>query len=71
MDNIFHDSTVATLKSTQAYAETGEFLEIIRRWWNVVNVKNTTKGIRKLNEYFSPISGPNDISVLFLRNFVN
>lgn len=59
--NVFHSSTIAALKSSnQDYCGTVEFLEIIRKWWFIVNNKNPVKGIYDIN----------DEKVKFLESFV-
>lgn len=69
-DNIFHHTTIATMKDLK-YNSTAHFLEIIRNWWDIVNNTSTYKGIVKRNEFSKPItSDPNDFRVKFLRNFL-
>ncbi|GAB0096203.1 hypothetical protein DMENIID0001_116830 [Sergentomyia squamirostris] len=48
VDNVFHDSTIASLLDEKdGYQETSEFLQIIRDWWNCVNVKSVGKDLAK------------------------
>lgn len=70
VDNIFHDSTISALQCQDDFKETADFLEIIRKWWSIVNVKSNTKGIRKRNEWCDPIFAANDKKVLFLKSFL-
>lgn len=70
VDNIFHDSTISALQRKENHKETAEFLEIIRKWWSIVNVKSFTKGNRKRNEWCDPIFGLNDKKLFFLKSFL-
>ncbi|CAG9765873.1 unnamed protein product [Ceutorhynchus assimilis] len=36
-DNVFHDSTIATVNCYESYQGTSKFLQIIKKWWNIVN----------------------------------
>ncbi|GAB0098699.1 hypothetical protein DMENIID0001_144710 [Sergentomyia squamirostris] len=40
-DSIIHDSTIASIVVDDLH--TSQFLQIIRHWWNVVNVKSRNK----------------------------
>lgn len=70
VDNIFHESTIAALKTVPEYLDTAIFLSIIKRWWDIVNTKCTVKGLVKRNSWATPIFHVNDQKIHFLRNFV-
>lgn len=60
--NIFHPTTIATLRSSRAdYTSTADFLDIIRRCWN--NVSNTNA--------FHGIQNEEDSQLLSLQHFQN
>jgi hypothetical protein len=40
VDNVFHASTIAALHSCDEYKETAVFLQVIREWWDIMNVKS-------------------------------
>ena len=51
-DSLFHESTIAALRTYAEdnhleYKETANFLALIRRWWNFLNVKSTLTGTEK------------------------
>ena len=52
-DSLFHESTIAALnlyaveKACPEYTETANFLELFRRWWNLLNIKSTLTGQAK------------------------
>lgn len=51
--------------------ETAKFIRIILNWWDVVNVKSTTKGLRKNNVLMCPITNDaSDERVFFLKKFL-
>jgi hypothetical protein len=70
VDNVFHRSTIAALKEIEDYAETADFVEIIRNWWDIVNSKSVIAGKIKKNEYSGPIHDLNDPKLQYLRQFV-
>jgi hypothetical protein len=70
VDNVFHRSTIAALKEIEDYAETADFVEIIRNWWDIVNSKSVIVGKIKRNEYSGPIHDLNDPKLQYLRQFV-
>ena len=54
-DSLFHESTIAALRTYAAgnyleYKETVNFLALIRRWWNFLNVKSTLTGTEKRDQ---------------------
>ncbi|XP_049796023.1 uncharacterized protein LOC126212640 [Schistocerca nitens] len=69
--NIFNETTLAGSKAE--YGEisgTVHFVEIILRWWNIINVKNCTKGIHKQNELCLPFTSASDDRLEFLDKFL-
>ncbi len=59
-DSLFHESTIAGLRF---YAEefpdwkyTADFLQVVRNWWNILNVKSAFIGTRKRNKFMKPVS---------------
>uniref|UniRef100_A0A0K2T313 Uncharacterized protein n=1 Tax=Lepeophtheirus salmonis TaxID=72036 RepID=A0A0K2T313_LEPSM len=50
-DSIFHESTVAAhhyYSSTYpAWKVTGNFVSLVRKYWNIVNCKTPSAGVRK------------------------
>lgn len=69
--NVFHESTIAALKRNTETRETAEFCQIIQRWWNIVNVKTTTKCTTKRDEWSAPFRQQDDFRIQFLRNFIS
>lgn len=67
-DNVFHQSTIAHLKGDPKYFDTGAFLEIVRKWWDIVNNCNYLKGEIKRNEWSLPITSVTDSQVIFFFN---
>ena len=73
---IFDRTTVAALeilgpKSSKMHAweVTSAFITIVLKFWNIVNVKNTTKGIQKRLEDAQVISDTNDRRLQWLQDF--
>ena len=73
---IFDRTTMAALeilgpKSSNMHAceGTSAFITIIHKFWNIVNVKNTTKGIQKRWEDAQVISDTNDRRIQWLQDF--
>ena len=73
---IFDRTTVAALeilgpKSSKMHAweGTSAFITIVLKFWNIVNVKNTTKGIQKRLEDAQVISDTNDMMLQWLQAF--
>jgi hypothetical protein len=50
VDNIFHHSIIAALTSESEFKDTAYFLNIIKKWWDVVNSKRVIKGLLKRND---------------------
>ncbi|VEN43153.1 unnamed protein product [Callosobruchus maculatus] len=70
VDNIFHESTIAALQSCSIFGGTASFLQIIRNWWSVVNVKSNFKGQIKRNVLATPILSVSEDKLNFLKKFV-
>ena len=74
-DSISHESSIQGLIDLSAdypeFRTTATFLQIIRRWWNVVNVSNSTVGKRKLDPSRNAVSRENFENATFLRNFAD
>lgn len=73
---IFSLSTAAALRACgpklqlEHVAGTAEFLELITKWWSIVNVKTCNKGIRLRDELQSPIASVTSPQVQFLLDIV-
>lgn len=73
-DAFFHESTINALNY---YRENGHpefkntipFMKLIRRWWNVINVKTPNAGLKKRDESRKPIIGAEDGKISFLLSF--
>ena len=63
-NSLFHESTIAGLKYN-GFQDTAKFLELIRTWWNVVNTKTTSLGVRKMDETRKPIKTVQSDAILF------
>lgn len=70
VDNLFHDSTIASLYQNDDMRETADFCVIIRKWWNIVNTKSTLKGVFKRIDSAHPIKSVTDDNNLFLKKFL-
>lgn len=68
--NVFHDSTIASLKKNSDTVETAEFLTIIRNWWSIVNTKSKNIGIVSRNDFAGPFYSSDDNRLEFLQKFV-
>ena len=59
-DSLFHESTIAALRFyTEKFPDwryTADFLQVVRNWWNILNVKSTSIGTRKRNKFMKPVS---------------
>ena len=73
----FHESTINALRyygvtDHHHFLVTADFLEIIRNWWDTVNVKSKEKGRHKRNDYMKPINSENKVEILNnLQKFAN
>ena len=70
VENLFHDTTIAALKTSNLdSASTSDFLDIINKWWHIVNVKSFTKGLCKRDINQTPFICCNDDRMQFLKQF--
>jgi hypothetical protein len=71
----FHESTINGLSHYSPdhpeWAETAEFLRIIRTWWNIVNVRSLSIGARKREPMKMPIRESDCAQLDFLRKFTS
>nr|XP_042911089.1 uncharacterized protein LOC122272083 [Parasteatoda tepidariorum] len=74
--NIFDESTQAAI---QIYGEqncfsnwqpTVQFLKTVKKWWDIMNIKNTKKGFLKRNAASFPFRSLSDERFQFLGNFL-
>lgn len=75
-DAFFHESTISALRyySENGYPqfkETIPFMEVVRKWWNIINVKAPSTGLRKRDYTRQPIIGLDDEKMSFLLTFSN
>ncbi|CAH1993827.1 unnamed protein product [Acanthoscelides obtectus] len=70
-NNVFHESTIAALKTCSSYSSTANFLQIVHDWWSIINVKNTLKGTHKRDDHSCPIIPFHDENFKFLKKFLN
>ena len=73
-NSCFHESTINALRyySTRGYssfADTATFLQIIRDWFNVVNVKSLFSGQKNRDERRDPVTFGNRHQLDFLQDF--
>ncbi|QQP35180.1 Putative LOC101234561, partial [Caligus rogercresseyi] len=72
-DRFFHPSTIAGLQyyslDHPEWAGTAHFLQTIRNWFNILNVKTTITGIRKRDWSKDPIRGRDAAQLKFLDDF--
>ena len=74
---IFNDFVIQALlelgekNNLNFYKETAEYINLIYKWWCIVNVKHPFKGIRKKNDLMRPITLlPDDENVIYLNKFL-
>ena len=53
----------------QAWTGTAQFISLILKLWNVMNVKSTSKGRRKRDNTMDPVRSSTDWKINFLRQF--
>ena len=76
-DSFFHESTIAALQfyavknNRPEYNHTANFLKLIRRWWNLLNIKSTYTGQAKLDANREPINSSKLHRLVFLKSFVS
>ncbi len=73
-DSLFHESTIGGLRyysehGHPEWADTANFLQVIRNWWNIVNVKGPTVGKRKRNKFMNPVSKDDLTNLEKLKTF--
>ena len=73
-DALFHDSTIAALEfyasaQHEKWWSTVKFLKLIRKWWNIVNVKTANKGFHKRNESMLAVTKNVQQNLDFLKTF--
>jgi len=51
------------------WIETAEFLQTIRNWWNIVNVKTPSHGWKKRQDFLKPVSTNVRDNALYLNEF--
>ncbi|XP_023225604.1 uncharacterized protein LOC111626460 [Centruroides sculpturatus] len=69
--SIFDEKNIAALRikhQIQNSKETSYFLDIISKWWKIVNVKHPHKGKILKDKFSEPITDTSDFKVIFLRN---
>ena len=74
-DSFFHETTIAALRfygqerALTKWNSTAKFLELVRTWFNILNVRTTSAGIRKRDDFKKPISSFASSSLSFLHEF--
>ncbi|XP_055379180.1 uncharacterized protein LOC129610592 [Condylostylus longicornis] len=69
VDNIFHHSTIETLKEIEKMQSTADFCEVIKKWWDICNTKEKFSGDETNDEWNYEISEVNDFRLSFLTKF--
>jgi len=72
-DAFFHDSTINGLEQCDdegKWVETANFLKLIRRFWNCVNVQTKSAAMHKRDERRKPITINDKSQLEFLESFV-
>ncbi len=72
-DSLFHESTIAALRYyTEEFPDwryTADFLQVVRNWWNILNVKSVFLGTRKRNKFMNPVSKEDKSNLATLELF--
>ncbi len=74
-DSLFHESTIAALrfyaneKNIPGFNDTADFLQVVRNWWNILNVKNPLLGTKKRSEKMKPVTEMDQKSLDYLSVF--
>jgi hypothetical protein len=73
-DAAFHESTINALEfysknGHPEFSDTTEFLMIVRKLWNITNVKTPNVGQKKRDDSRQPIREPTDENLLYLLEF--
>ena len=71
---VFHESTINALQyysenEGKSWGGTVKFLKIVNKLWNVLNVKNTSLGLRKRDITRDPVRHSFDWKITFLNEF--
>lgn len=71
-ERLFHESTIAALRfygdKHPEWKTTADFLDIIHRWWSIVNVRTPSIGIRKRDDQKKPISNVDCSQMKFMSS---
>ena len=67
--SIFNEKTVASIKTMYPKSYCSDFLNLILKWWNIVNVQTPHIGQRKRNSDSDPVTAHNRSSLNFLNRF--
>ena len=72
-DDCFHESTIKALEyfadhGYPHFSPTAEILQVIRNWWNIMNVKSRYIGINKRDRKREEIDDENYESIQYLRD---
>ncbi|XP_067127709.1 uncharacterized protein [Centruroides vittatus] len=59
------------VKHFDNWETTANYIEVICRWWDIVNVKTPLKGLRLRNPFQEPITKNSDHIISFLQKFLN
>ncbi len=76
-DAFFHETTIAALEwyaefgNKPEWEKTAQFLKLIRKWWNIVNVRTLYNGQMKRDESKTPITSIDAWQLQFLNRFSN
>ncbi|KAF0298228.1 hypothetical protein FJT64_004479 [Amphibalanus amphitrite] len=74
-DSATHETTIAGLMvyskepGCDGFADTAEFLKIVRTWFNIVNVKSPYKHVAKRDDLLKPICLENEDGLKYLEKF--
>lgn len=74
--NVFNEMTVQGLlalgqdKGIDCFQSTADFIALICKWWNIVNVSSPYRDIRFRDVLQKPLSNPSDENFKFLENFL-
>jgi hypothetical protein len=69
--NVFNEKNISALSRFPTNTGTVNFMKIINKWWNIVNVKSLFKGQAKRLEEAFPIRSVDDQNLLYLETFCN
>jgi hypothetical protein len=73
-ERCFHESTIAGLiyygeRGFPEWKKTAAFLDLIHKWWSIVNVRTMTIGLQKRDENKKPVTEVNGAHVEFFHKF--